>query len=158
MVPAYSCRLGWSGERTQPRNNYFCLQFCLGESYRPHSLHPEVIQFSSSSLYTCVLFELLPQSKATSLSASKCVCGPFKRNCLGLLQPSVSLSYNPQWFSQPKVMLTSLSGIETLMQGARCGANSPVFSGGPLLPEISLRIFNCHGLVWDQLVPCLHPS
>ena len=58
-----------------------------------------------------VSFKLLPQCwNSEQLRLSKSMYRPFKR--LGLLKPSISLSYNPSWFLQPEVFGTSLPGLE----------------------------------------------
>ena len=62
-----------------------------------------------------VPFELLPQWwTLEGISLSKLVCGPFKRNCLGLQKPSALLSHNPCWSLEPEIMRTSLPGTGTL--------------------------------------------
>ena len=68
-------------------------------------------------------------------SLSKSIHGPFKRNCLGLQKPSVSLSHNPYWSLQPEVVGTSLPDTGTLGWGALCGAGSPHSSGRNLQPR-----------------------
>ena len=79
----------WSG-RAQQRNNGLCQHFCLGESC-PFSLLPRshTIQFLSVSGSA---EQLLRHCSSQGVSRSKPVCGPFKRNCLGLQSPPPSHS------------------------------------------------------------------
>ena len=70
---------------------------------------------SVSPYMSLVPFELLSQLwSSEGVSQSKSVCGPFKRDGLGLQKISVSLSQNPCWFLQPEVMETSLLSTGTL--------------------------------------------
>ena len=56
-----------------------------------------------------VSFDLLPQCwNSEGISLSKFMCGPFKRNCLRLQKPSISLSHSSLRFLRSEVMRSSL--------------------------------------------------
>ena len=98
------------------------LQFCLGENCPPApALMPDT---SVPPHMPLVPFKLLPRCwSSEGVSQNKFVCGPFKRNCLGIQQ------FLPQtqshWFLQPEVMGTCLLGTGTLGWEAWCGAGIP---------------------------------
>ncbi|KAF6100016.1 hypothetical protein HJG60_011727 [Phyllostomus discolor] len=97
VVPACSDR-----GRAQQRNNGLCQHFCIGENF-PSSPRPEARQFSSSPYFSGA-FQVLPKSwssKQASPSASKSVCGPFKRNAWYSRSPSYnSVTVSTDFHSQ----------------------------------------------------------
>ena len=112
-----------------------------------------------SSLMPQVPFKLLPPHWSSQrVSPSKSVCGPFKRDCLGLQKPFLSLSLNLHWFIQPEVMGTSLPGTGILAWRAWCWAGTPHNSGWTFADKKSFPIFICHMWVWDQTILGLCPS
>ena len=129
----------------------------LSQKKLPPSSRPDSRQCSSSPDMSLVSFKVLSPCWS-SVSPSKSMCGPFKRNCLGLQKPSISLTLSPHWFLQPEVLGTSLPGTGTLAEGAWCGTGTPHSSWGTSAAEISLLVFICHMQVWDQPVLYLHPS
>ena len=79
---------------------------------------PAVTLMLDNSVSPCIFlvpFKLLPQHWSSEfMGPRKSMCGPFKRKCLRLQQPSVSLSLNPCWFSHTDVMGISLPCSGTL--------------------------------------------
>ena len=103
-----------------------------------------------------VPLELLPQCwSSEEVSLSESVWGPFKRNSLGFQKPWISLSL---WFSQPKVMGLLFVSVDPWAWGAWCGAGKLHSSRGTSAAKISLPIFVCFVLVWNQPIPCLYLS
>ena len=113
----------------------------------PPSSFPNARQFSSSAM-SLVPFKLLSQCwSSEGVSLSKFLCGPFKRNCLGLQKPFISFIHNPQWFLQPEVMGTCLPSTGALVWwgvGSWCEAGTPCSSGRTPAAKIPLPILNCH--------------
>ena len=94
--------------RVHQGNNSLCQHFCLGESNPLHAGLALMTDNSVPPLMSLLPFKLLPQCwSSEGVSWSKSMCGPFKRNYLGLQKPSISLSLNPQWFLQPGVFIAS---------------------------------------------------
>lgn len=83
-----------------------------------------------------VLFELpsLLWSLRQVFWASESICRPFKR----ISESATALHLihkNPLWFSQPAVVMTSLSSTRTLGLGPRYGARTACSSGVPVQPR-----------------------
>ena len=117
------------GGRARDSSKAPCQHFCLGESC-PSMFCPD-FRLLSSSPY-------VPGASLLELTASKCLCRPFKRNCLGLWKFPVSLNHNPCWFLSREVMETCLPGSGTLGWGAPCSPGGTSAADIHLLMYISL--------------------
>ena len=120
-----TCRLCQG--RAQERNNGLC-QHSVWKL--PSSSCSDGRQFNSF-LDVPGAFQLLPPHRSSErVSGRKSVLGPVKRNCLGIQEPSVSLSNKPHWFSQPEVM-----GTGSLGSGPSLGLGPLAPRWGPLQPK-----------------------
>ena len=71
--------------RVQKRSNGLCQKLCLGEGCSPAPTLMPVTSFPPRM--PLVHFKLLPWCwSSAGKNMSKSVCGPFKRNCLGIQQ------------------------------------------------------------------------
>ena len=150
---------GSVGGRAQKRNNGLCQHFCLGEicPLTPSS-YPDTTQLVPPFM-SLVTFKLLPKFwSSDGVNPSKSELRPFKSNCLGLHQQSVSLSHKPHWSLQSEVMGTSLPGTGTLGLGV---------PGVGLVPLAPWGDFCSWGIPLDFYLPhmdvgppvsCLWPS
>ena len=81
--------------------------------------------------------------------------GPLRGTAWDSKNP-VSVSHNPHWFSQPKVIRTALPGTWTLDCGSWCGAGAPCSSGATSTAEISSQFSTatCRVVSAHSVSPC----
>ena len=129
-------------------------QWPLSALLSGRKLSPALTLMPNNSVPPCmslVPFKMLPQHWSSELMSLSSVCRPFRRNCLGLQKPSVSLSHSRLWFLQPEVMGTYLPGTGSPGWGTWYGTGTTHSSVGTSTSSISLLIFNCHMWVWDPV-------
>ena len=97
-------------ERAQKRNSGLCQHLFLEKAAHTGSC-PNTGQFSFSS-YASGAFQAA--APVLEFRGSKSMHCPFKRNCLGFQEPSVSFSLNPHWYLEPEVIRTPLPGTGNL--------------------------------------------
>ena len=148
MAPA--CWLCGCWGRAQRRDNGFCLPFCLRESCPPApTLMPDTSVPPCMSLAPFKLLHWCWSSEGVSLNKS--VCGFFKGNCLRL-QKSLPLT-------QSLLVLAARSYGDLLYSWHwNPGLGSLMWGWDPSLLRYPFRIFIYHMWMWNQAVPCLHPS
>ena len=144
----------WMRMAAQKRNSGLCQHFCLGESF-PCSPSPNARQFSSSP-YSLVPFQLLPQCWSLERVKSKSMCGPFKGSTWDSgSSPSHSATIPASVYMQ---MLWGFSSWHWNPGLAWGGARTPSFLADTSPTKITLPVFICHARVWVQLIPHLCPS
>ena len=144
--------------RAHQRNIGLCQHFSLGESCLPSSLALILMPIKFFPVCLWCLSSCSP-SVAAQMGMSPTKSVPFKRNCLGHLKPSVSLSHSAHWFLQPEDMGTSLPGTGTLGWRAWCGDATLAPQGGPLQLRYLSQFYLPHMSVEPACsVPTLHTS
>ena len=103
-------------------------------------------------------FRLLPQHRSSEpVILSKCVGGPFKRNCLGFRQFLSSTASIPMGFPSQKLWGLVFQTLEIWAGGLVWGWD-PGSSGKTSAAETPFPIFICNTWVWDQPVPSQRPD